>query len=372
MLKESGIACFLQRPFIFNLHWMAVCIMIAACSLAGAEPGNEQKTEIGPDLLDQWSQPYRNWHYYPDFVLPPSPKDGLNFKSTDCPLVWKLGDQWQMWYTGFDGTGYQTGLAVSNDLVHWEPQGLVMGYGKPGAYDYGGVTFGGLLFESYDVRAPRVAKKWNDKFWVLYGCYPRQGGYELRPGAEGAAWSLDGKKWNRLSDDSPILSIEGAKEWEKDCIYQPWLVEHDGLFYDFYNAANGSVEQMGLATSTDLKQWTRYENSPVVRNRPGGYDEQFCSDGKVFKDGDHWIMIYFGVGQGGAHIMAAFSRDLKHWTAHPEPLYKAGGHPLGLDEKYAHKISLVYNPDNDTFYMYYCAVGNKGRGIGLLTSKPLE
>jgi predicted GH43/DUF377 family glycosyl hydrolase len=87
---------------------------------------------------------------------------------------------------------------------------------------------------------------------------------------------------------------------------------------------------------------------------------------------DHWTMIYFGVGRGGAHIMIAFSRDLVHWAAHPEPLYKAGGHPGGLDKTYAHKISLVYNPENDTFYMFYCAVGNKGRGIGLITSKPLQ
>jgi len=83
------------------------------------------------------------------------------------------------------------------------------------------------------------------------------------------------------------------------------------------------------------------------------------------------VMFYFGVGKGGAHIMAAFSRDLVHWTARAEPLYKAGGNPSGLDKKYAHKISLVYNPANDTYYMYYCACGNKGRGIGLITSKPL-
>ncbi|MCA9437128.1 MAG: hypothetical protein KC978_15190, partial [Candidatus Omnitrophica bacterium] len=80
----------------------------------------------------------------------------------------------------------------------------------------------------------------------------------------------------------------------------------------------------------------------------------------------------FGVGKGGAHILIDFFRDLIHWTAHPEPLYQAGGHPLGLDEKYAHKTSLVYNPVNDTFYLYYCAVGNKGRGIGLLTSRAVE
>ena len=107
----------------------------------------------------------------------------------------------------------------------------------------------------------------------------------------------------------------------------------------------------------------------MVRNRQGGYDEQFCSDRKVFRDGDHWTMFYFGVGRGGAHIMAAFSRDLLHWTAHPEPLYKAGGHPAASTSQYAHKISLVYNPKNDTFYMYYCASGNKGRCIGLMTSK---
>jgi hypothetical protein len=69
--------------------------------------------------------------------------------------------------------------------------------------------------------------------------------------------------------------------------------------------------------------------------------------------------------------MAAFSRDLVRWTADSNPLNKAGGHPSGLDKQYAHKISLVYNPKNQTFYLYYCACGSKGRGIGLITSKPL-
>ena len=83
-------------------------------------------------------------------------------------------------------------------------------------------------------------------------------------------------------------------------------------------------------------------------------------------------MFYFGVGRNGAHIMIAFSRDLVHWTADPEPLYRAGGHPGGLDQQYAHKISLVYHPAQDTFYLYYCAVGVRGRGIGLLTSRPVS
>jgi beta-xylosidase len=344
---------------------------LVAC-LVGSDATNSTEIEIDSDTIEEWVSPFLNWHYYPEFVLPPSPKDGLGFQMTDCPLVWERDGRWQMWYTGFDGRGYQTALAVSDNLVHWEPRGLVMGYGKPGAFDHGGVTFGGLLLESYDLRAPRRPKRHQGKHWALYGCYPRQGGYELRPGAEGAAWSEDGRTWQRLSDDTPILSVEGASEWEKDCIYQPWLLEHDGWFWDFYNAANGSMEQMGLARSRDLVHWERFSGNPILRNgAAGSYDEQFCSDGKVFRDGDHWVMLYFGVGRGGAHIMAAFSRDLLHWTKREEPLYKAGGHPQGLDAKYAHKISLVYNPASDTFYLYYCAVGDEGRGIALLTSKPL-
>ena len=69
--------------------------------------------------------------------------------------------------------------------------------------------------------------------------------------------------------------------------------------------------------------------------------------------------------------MMAFSRDLHHWNADPNPIYKAGQHPDGLDKQHAHKISLVYNSANDTFYMYFCAVGEAGRGIGLITSKKL-
>ena len=322
-------------------------------------------------ILDRLSAPYRNWHYYPDFVVQANPRDVLNFTSVDCPFVWKLGDQWQMWYTGFDGKGYQTALAVSNDLINWEPKGLVMGYGKEGAFDYGGVTFGGALFESYDIKAPRTLKKWNDKYWVLYGCYPQQGGYEIRPGAEGAAWSEDAVTWHRAFEDYPILSVKGADEWEKDCIYQPWLLEHEGKFWNFYNAANGSIEQTGIATSTDMLTWFRYPGNPVLRNRTGGYDEQFCSDPKVFRVGDYWVMFYVGVGHGGAHIMIAFSQDLLKWEAHPEPLYKSGGNPSGLDKTYAHKVSVVYNEQNDTFYMFYCAVGERGRGIGMITSNPI-
>jgi beta-xylosidase len=272
-----------------------------------------------------------------------------------------------MAFIGFNGKGYNSFVVESDDLIHWKNPQLALGFGPEGAFDFGGSVIGAFLYESWDVNAPRILKKKDGKYWTLYGAYPRQGAYELRPGYEGIAESVDGIHWSRASND-PILSVfqKDRKAWEKDCIYQPWLVEYNGTYYNFYNAADGSVERSGVAFSNDLFHWVRYPFNPVLNLRRDGYDAAFASDPKVFRDGDHWTMIYFGLGKGGASIMVAFSRDLLHWTADPEPLYKFGGHPSGLDKQYAHKISLVFNPRDNTFYMYYCAVGNKGRTIGLL------
>jgi predicted GH43/DUF377 family glycosyl hydrolase len=336
-----------------------------------------QASTISTTTVKQWSAPYRGWHYYPDHVISAKPniKGFEKVHMVDVPTVYQLpGDErWYMTFIGFDGKGYQSFVAESDDLVRWTNMRLAMGYGPAGEFDHGGVVLGAFLYDSYDIKAPRILKKKDGRFFSLYGAYPRQGGYELRPGYEGIASSEDGLAWQRAKDQ-PILSVhqEDCAAWEKDCIYQPWLVENEGKYFNFYNAANGHIEQMGLARSDDLLNWRRYAQNPVIPNGPKeSYNQKFSSDGKVFWDRDHWVCFFFGVGRGGAHIMAAFSRDLFHWTVDPEPLYKAGGNLSGLDKKYAHKISLVWNPANETYYLFYNAVGNKGRGIGLITSKPI-
>lgn len=353
----------------------AVSILLAGASLPAW--GSAKSAKIDLETVRQWSAPYRGWHYSPDHVIPAQPgiKGFEDIRMTDVPTVFQLpGDEkWYMTFIGFDGKGYQSFLAESDDLLHWGHLRLAMGYGPEGSFDYGGVVLGAFLYEDYDIKAPRTLKKRGTRYFSLYGAYPRQGGYELRPGYEGVACSEDGLTWRRAKDE-PILSVhqKDCGTWEKDCIYQPWLVEHEGRYYNLYNAAQGHIERMGLALSDNLLEWKRYEHNPVIPNGPkGSYNEKFSSDGKIFRDGDHWFCFFFGVGKGGAHIMAAFSRDLIHWTVDPEPLYKAGGNPSGLDKKYAHKISLVWNPANKTYYMFYCAVGNRGRGIGLITSQPL-
>ncbi len=361
---------------------IAACCLWTACSGPGSRQDSnvpESAFNIDKQTLKLWSEPYRGWHYHPEHVILPEPgiQGFEDVMMTDVPTVFQLnGDEkWYMSFIGYDGTGYQSFIAESQDLVLWDHMRLAMGYGPEGGFDHGGVVLGAYLYEDYGIKSPRILKKKDGNYYSLYGAYPLQGGYELRPGYEGVAWSEDGLSWERAADE-PILSVfqEECGTWEKDCIYQPWLIEHEGSYYNFYNAAKGNIEQMGLATSDDLLNWKRYEHNPVIPvGAKGSFNERFSSDSKVFWDKDHWVSFFFGVGQDGAHIMAAFSRDLYHWTVDPEPLYKAGGNPSGLDGQYAHKISLVWNPSNETYYMFYCAVdkGNR-RGIGLITSKPLD
>ncbi|MDQ8198033.1 hypothetical protein QEH56_07735 [Pelagicoccus enzymogenes] len=334
-------------------------------------------SSISVEQAEEWSEKFRNWHYYPEHVIPAVPEiEGVeNVHMTDVPTVFQLPDDplYYMSFLGYDGRGYQSFIVDSEDLVNWRNIRLAMSYGPEGEFDFGGRVIGAYQYEDYDLKAPRILKKRDGLYYSLYLAFPSQGGYELPPGSQGIAASSDGIAWKRVKED-PILSVfdEKCGDWEKDCIFLPWLVEHDGRFYNFYNAAKGKFEQMGLATSQDLYQWNRYTGNPILSNgEDGSFHEVFCSDAKVFWDEDHWSMFFFGVGRGGAHIMMAYSRDLEHWTIDPEPLYKSGGHPAGLDSQYAHKISIVWNPSNETFYMYYNAVGEKGRGIGLLTSKPL-
>jgi autotransporter-associated beta strand protein len=331
---------------------------------------------IDSAMLAQWSAPYRNWHYQPNHVISSTPNipGYASFQISDVPTVFQLpGDttKWYMTFIAFNGGGYQSFIAESTDLVNWTNRRLAMPFGPAGAFDYGGVVLGAYLYESYDIKARRTLKLKDGKFWSLYGAYSSRSGYEAGVGSNGLASSTDGVNWTRFRNE-PVLSIYDADRgaWENNVIYQPWLVEHQGMFYNFYNA-KGGPEQTGMATSSDLLSWTRYANNPVIPVGASIYNSSFSADPKVFRDGNHWVCFFFGVGAGGAHIMAAFSWDLYNWTVDPTPLYLAGGNPSGLDSSYAHKISLVWNPANETFYMYYNAVGNQGRGIGLITSKQL-
>jgi len=241
----------------------ALVIVLLALPDAPRAADTTATSDIDPATMDNWAAPYRGWHYQSGHVIPADPKiPGFEeFHNADVPCVYQIPgqlDKWFMSFIAFNGRGYNSFVAESTNLVHWSNPRLAMGFGPANEFDAGGCVIGAFLYESYEIKAPRLLKKRDGKYWTLYGCYPRQGGYELRPGSEGVAWSEDGLAWRRAKN-TPILAVQDPDRgiWEKDCVYQPWLVEDRGRFFDFYNAANGGIEQSGVQSEEGHREARR-------------------------------------------------------------------------------------------------------------------
>ena len=79
-------------------------------------------------IPDQLKTPYK----LNRLVVQASQKAGaFDEKSVDCPYLCSNAGRFYMTYVGFDGTGYQTGLASSDDLVTWKPEGLILVLRRP-------------------------------------------------------------------------------------------------------------------------------------------------------------------------------------------------------------------------------------------------
>ncbi len=127
-----------------------------------------------------------------------------------------------MSFVAFNGLGYNSFVAESTNLVQWTNPRLAMGFGNSGEFDHGGRAIGAFLYESYEIKAARRLKRHDGKFWTLYGCYPRQGGYELRSGYEGVACSDDGLTWQRARNIAEgedllplLLRLRQERSWNR-------------------------------------------------------------------------------------------------------------------------------------------------------------
>ncbi|WP_248927564.1 family 43 glycosylhydrolase [Paenibacillus hamazuiensis] len=303
-------------------------------------------------------------------------------RAVDCPFVFQHKGKFYMMYVGFDGTGYQTALAVSDDLLHFEHLSVILRRDEGSDWDAKNIAGTWILKENRIDAAP-VLKKWNDKYWLVYHAYP-EFGYEKGSAKIGLAWCEDENllTWHRLAE--PILVPEDGADWEQGGLYKECLIEHEGTFYLFYNAKNTNtgrwIEQTGVAFSKDLTNWRRYENNPVLRVTPDAWDSGFVSDPCVLRDKDGWVMYFFGYNYKQAQEGIAISRDLLHWEKYPEPIIRVGEEG-SVDEIFAHKPSVITH--NGVLYHFYCASrkykegdptknwGKEFRTITVAASRPL-
>ncbi|MBN2581977.1 MAG: hypothetical protein JXL80_02840 [Planctomycetes bacterium] len=297
----------------------------------------------------------------------------------DCPFPFRHEDRWWMTYVGFDGTGYRTGLASSDDLLTWTREGLCLDRGPAGSPTQYNAALTNILRDN-DLFGPGNLRPVDGRLLATYHAYPDPG-YEAGPAAIGLCRSDDLQHWEV---DEPVLRAADGAAWERGSLYKSYLMEHGGRYYLFYNAKDRAEwpwrEQIGVAWSGDLATWTRHPGNPILpHGGPGEPDEIFAADPVVFRVDDAWVMFYYGLAADGrTRELAAVSDDLLTWRKTGRILVDVG--PAGsIDSLYAHKPGLI--ACDGVLYHYYCAcrkadaseTGDTGRdeirGIALATSR---
>lgn len=315
---------------------------------------------------------FRTPYKYGKLVLAGTHEKGrFDERLVDCPFVFSANDRFYLTYAGWDGTGYQTGLVESHDLVNWSNRRLIMARDPHDPVTRYNVNMASILREN-ELYSPGRLIKVQGRYLGAWHAYPGAG-YEEGAAVIGLAWSDDLIHWERTA---PILRPDDGAAWERGGLYKPYLVKSGDTYLLFYNAKTTEGrwhEQTGLAMSKDLKTWTRYPGSPLVRNGEAGtWDDRFASDPAVYTHQGQWALFYFGLSTDGkARELLALGRTPTSVAKVPEILVDAG-QPGSIDDDYAHKPSLIAH--NGDLYHFYCAVGGKYpndvRGISVARSRP--
>jgi len=234
------------------------------------------------------------------------------------------------------GTGWQAGVAVSDDLIEWKKAGEIIG--EPGGPEAKGlaapeaIVLDGkvhLFYQTYGngpkdaichavsedgihfKRNPtnpifRPTGDWTVGRAIDAEVFPFEGKLLLYVATRDPAMKIQmlgvaaadlgsdyGRDaWTQLVD-APILKPE--LPWEQECIEAATLCEHDGLLYMFYAGAyNNKPQQIGVAASRDGVKWTRMSDQPLLpRGAPDEWNHSESGHPGVFVDDDGRGYLFF-------------------------------------------------------------------------------
>lgn len=164
----------------------------------------------------------------------------------------------------------------------------------------------------------------------------------------------------------PVLANGKPGKWDEGCAGSPRIFKEGGMYYNFYMGYNkdASVWGIGLATSTDLINWIKYEGNPVLRcGKEDAWDSKAIDGAFVTKFGNTYYMFH----EGRSHLPYYFtqkiglatSNDLFSWTNYEgNPILELG--PPGSWDSEGLLAPYVDRVDNG-YWMLYSGMDSKRR-----------
>jgi predicted GH43/DUF377 family glycosyl hydrolase len=357
-----------------KLKILSVCIASLVFSGLSAQDKREVPQQKMQEIFEEVKTPYK----YGLVIVP-----GDNSKKIDCPTVFRKGDKWYMSFLQFNGRGYETWLAQSDNLLDWKTLGRMLSFSADTTVWDSQQNAGYVALQDTKWGGSYELNKYDGKYWMSYfGGNTR--GYEAGLLSLGMAYTkkdpATAHEWERLS--KPILTSadKDVRWWENKKQFKSTVIwdkqkQTGHPFVMYYNAVGDSAannvktrwfERIGMAVSDDMVGWKRFNSAPVMHHPAG-----ITGDPVIQKIGDVWVMFYFGafwLDRKGPFNRFAASYDLVNWTDWTGDDLIRSTEPY--DELYAHKsFVLKYK---GVVYHFYCAVNKKEqRGIAVATSKDL-
>jgi len=259
----------------WNLPHVLLCCLLSGCggyadfTLPRATGGDPKLTFA----FEEWPEPVMTHDGFSD-VLNPS--------------VVREGGELSNLYSAFDGRTWHTGLATSDDGIHWQRRRMLLSpdprtwEGSYIAANGATLIYGGQLWHWY-----QAGPKTN----------PRIGLARLR---------------QVVLDYGPYMS------WDERAVADPYVIRLDPYFYMYYlgqDRADPPRQRIGVARSGDGVHWEKLRANPVLEpGEPGAFDEAGLGEPAVWNSHGFYWMLYTGRdAQEYRRLGLARSTNGVHW-----------------------------------------------------------
>ena len=209
---------------------------------------------------DSASWPFGVWHRASETPVIAPQGDGWESAGTFNPSVILRGGKIVMLYRAQDKTGTsRLGYAESADGIHFTRRNEPVFSPEKDYEKVGGVE------------DPRLVQ-FGDTYYLTYT------GYNKKDAQLCLATSKDLVHWERRGVILPAYKGNWNVRWTKSGAIVPEKIGGKYWMY-FLGTSRDNIDQMGLASSTDLLHWTEATDAPVLPARAGRFDSRVVEPG---------------------------------------------------------------------------------------------
>lgn len=220
----------------------------------------------------------KNWTKYAgNPVLTPGEPGSWESLQLGSGVVIKDGSVYKMWYSGYNGSLWNTGYATSSDCMSWTKYAgnPVMSVGASNGWEGKGVF-------------PLCVIKENNVYKMWYS------GWDGDHGQTGYATSPDGLSWTRYASN-PIVATGPPGSYDYWNVIPCTVINVSGTYQMWYAAYDSVHAGIAYATSGDGINWTKYANNPIMTRQGDGWERHHNLDPAVIFNGTGYQMWFIGV-----------------------------------------------------------------------------